>query len=78
MYRILVVQYDFTKDCHKFGFWTGLYPEDFHNDTMIQFILSKVTYYKFVALESSYKTVPLDRPPVEGNPCRAGDLINIK
>ena len=48
------------------------------NDTRIQFILSKLTYYKFVALENNYKTVPLDRPPVEGNPCRAGDLINIK
>ena len=49
-----------------------------YNDTMIQFILSKVTFYKFMALKSSYKTVPLDRPPVEGDPCRAGDLINIK
>ena len=50
-----------------------------YNDTMIQFILSKVTFYKFMALKkSSYKIVPLDRPPVEGDPCRAGDLINIK
>ena len=49
-----------------------------YNDTMIQFILSKVTFYKFMALKSSYKIVPLDRPPIEGDPCRAGDLINIK
>ena len=27
---------------------------------------------------NNYKSVPLDRPPVEGNPCLAGDLINIQ
>ena len=71
--------YHCIKRCLCYTFFVIL--ETLYNDTidtMIQFILSKVTFDKFMALKSSYKIVPLDRPPIEGDPCRAGDLINIK